>query len=212
MNKDYRYQLENRKLTGKRQQKFTCPNCGKKKCFVRYGRMSRKLAFIVRQFRFLLSNPYPTSTCHAATHQTACSGIGSPTMWQAGSVLHQNSCFAYMTTTISVRPAEATSSSGRLTNSSRFTAVTSCNTTSTATATVFRAGRMFHSSKSDCYRRTGNCISASLASICSVNVPTPTSVLWRARRRPSSWQPVSHSIFGWLLQAAVDCLPKRWPV
>ena len=36
MNKDYRYQLENRKLTGKRQQKFTCPNCGKKKCFVRY--------------------------------------------------------------------------------------------------------------------------------------------------------------------------------
>ena len=36
MNTDYRYQLENRKLTGKRQQKFTCPNCGKKKCFVRY--------------------------------------------------------------------------------------------------------------------------------------------------------------------------------
>lgn len=36
MNTDYRYQLENRKLTGKRQQKFTCPHCGKKKCFVRY--------------------------------------------------------------------------------------------------------------------------------------------------------------------------------
>jgi len=36
MNTDYRYQLENKKLTGKRQQKFTCPHCGKKKCFVRY--------------------------------------------------------------------------------------------------------------------------------------------------------------------------------
>lgn len=36
MNTDYRYQLENRKLTGKRQQKFSCPHCGKKKCFVRY--------------------------------------------------------------------------------------------------------------------------------------------------------------------------------
>ena len=36
MNSDYRYQLETRKLTGKRQQKYTCPHCGKKKCFVRY--------------------------------------------------------------------------------------------------------------------------------------------------------------------------------
>lgn len=36
MNTDYRYQLETRKLTGKRQQKFDCPHCGKKKCFVRY--------------------------------------------------------------------------------------------------------------------------------------------------------------------------------
>ena len=36
MNNDYRYQLENKKLTGKNQQKFTCPHCGRKKCFVRY--------------------------------------------------------------------------------------------------------------------------------------------------------------------------------
>ena len=36
MNTNYRYQLENKKLTGKRQQKFTCPQCGRKKCFVRY--------------------------------------------------------------------------------------------------------------------------------------------------------------------------------
>ena len=36
MNTDYRYQLETRKLTGRRQQKTTCPSCGRKKCFVRY--------------------------------------------------------------------------------------------------------------------------------------------------------------------------------
>lgn len=36
MNSEFRYQLETRKLTGRRQQKFQCPNCGKNKCFVRY--------------------------------------------------------------------------------------------------------------------------------------------------------------------------------
>ena len=36
MNTSFRYQLENRKLTGRTQQKFTCPHCGKPKCFVRY--------------------------------------------------------------------------------------------------------------------------------------------------------------------------------
>lgn len=36
INKEYRYQLETRKLTGRRQKKFTCPHCGKPKCFVRY--------------------------------------------------------------------------------------------------------------------------------------------------------------------------------
>ena len=36
MNIDFRYQLETRKLTGRNQQKFTCPHCGRKKCFVRY--------------------------------------------------------------------------------------------------------------------------------------------------------------------------------
>ena len=36
MNTDFRYQLETRKLTGRNQQKFTCPHCGRKKCFVRY--------------------------------------------------------------------------------------------------------------------------------------------------------------------------------
>ena len=29
MNTDYRYQLETRKLTGRRQQKTTCPQCGR---------------------------------------------------------------------------------------------------------------------------------------------------------------------------------------
>lgn len=36
MNTNYRYLLETPKLTGHRQQKFTCPHCGKPKCFVRY--------------------------------------------------------------------------------------------------------------------------------------------------------------------------------
>ncbi len=36
MNTDFRYQLETRRLTGRSQRKFTCPHCGKKKCFVRY--------------------------------------------------------------------------------------------------------------------------------------------------------------------------------
>jgi hypothetical protein len=36
MNNDYRYQLETPKVTGHRQQKIQCPQCGRKKCFVRY--------------------------------------------------------------------------------------------------------------------------------------------------------------------------------
>ncbi len=36
MNNHFRYQLETPKVTGRRQQKFTCPHCGKLKCFVRY--------------------------------------------------------------------------------------------------------------------------------------------------------------------------------
>ncbi len=34
--KDFRYQLESPKITKRRQQKFTCPQCGKRRCFVRY--------------------------------------------------------------------------------------------------------------------------------------------------------------------------------
>ncbi len=33
---DYRYQLESRKLTGRNPRKIACPECHKKKCFVRY--------------------------------------------------------------------------------------------------------------------------------------------------------------------------------
>ena len=36
MNKDYRYQLESKRLTGHQPRKLTCPHCGKKKCLVRY--------------------------------------------------------------------------------------------------------------------------------------------------------------------------------
>lgn len=36
MKKEFRYQLESKKLTGHQPRKLTCPHCGKKKCFVRY--------------------------------------------------------------------------------------------------------------------------------------------------------------------------------
>ncbi len=36
MNTDYRYQLDSPRVTGRRQQKTTCPQCGRRKCFVRY--------------------------------------------------------------------------------------------------------------------------------------------------------------------------------
>lgn len=36
MNTDYRYKLETPRVTGRRQQKFLCPRCGRQKCFVRY--------------------------------------------------------------------------------------------------------------------------------------------------------------------------------
>lgn len=35
-NTDHRYQLESPRLTGHRQQKTTCPECGRRHCFVRY--------------------------------------------------------------------------------------------------------------------------------------------------------------------------------
>lgn len=36
MNKEYRYQLESKRLTGRQPRKLTCPHCGRKKCLVRY--------------------------------------------------------------------------------------------------------------------------------------------------------------------------------
>ena len=36
MDSDYRYKLETPHVTGRRQQKFACPHCGRKRCFVRY--------------------------------------------------------------------------------------------------------------------------------------------------------------------------------
>ncbi len=36
MNKDFRYQLESRRLTGHQPRKLSCPHCGRKKCLVRY--------------------------------------------------------------------------------------------------------------------------------------------------------------------------------
>ena len=45
--------------------------------------------------------------------------------------------------------------------------------------------------------------------IYSVSVLMPTSVLWRAKRQPSLWRPVSHNIFGWLQQVVEGCLWKK---
>ena len=36
MNKDYRYQLESKRLTGRQPRKLSCPHCGRQKCLVRY--------------------------------------------------------------------------------------------------------------------------------------------------------------------------------
>lgn len=36
MNTDFRYQLDSPRVTGRRQEKTTCPRCGRRKCLVRY--------------------------------------------------------------------------------------------------------------------------------------------------------------------------------
>jgi len=36
MNKEFRYQLESKRLTGHQPRKLSCPHCGKRKCLVRY--------------------------------------------------------------------------------------------------------------------------------------------------------------------------------
>lgn len=36
MNTDYRYQLDSPRVTGRRQEKVTCPRCGRRRCLVRY--------------------------------------------------------------------------------------------------------------------------------------------------------------------------------
>ena len=46
MNTEYRYQLETPRVTGRRQQKFTCPQCGRRKCFVRYVDTQRDCQYV----------------------------------------------------------------------------------------------------------------------------------------------------------------------
>lgn len=43
---DYRYQLESPQLTGRRQQKTSCPACGRRKCFVRYVDTCNQFAYV----------------------------------------------------------------------------------------------------------------------------------------------------------------------
>ena len=45
-NNDYRYRLDSPRVTGRRQQKTTCPQCGRKRCFVRYVDMQSGCQYV----------------------------------------------------------------------------------------------------------------------------------------------------------------------
>lgn len=57
MNKDYRYQLESKRLTGHQPRKLTCPHCGKKKCFVRYVDTQNGFRYVAGTFYLLQTLP-----------------------------------------------------------------------------------------------------------------------------------------------------------
>jgi transcription elongation factor Elf1 len=59
MNTEYRYQLESPRVTGRRQQKFTCPQCGRKRCFVRYVDTSNECRYV-------------GDTCGRCDHEQSC--------------------------------------------------------------------------------------------------------------------------------------------
>ena len=46
MNNNYRYCLDDPRVTGRRQQKTTCPQCGRKRCFVRYVDTQRDCQYV----------------------------------------------------------------------------------------------------------------------------------------------------------------------
>lgn len=50
MNTEYRYQLDSPRVTGRRQQKTTCPQCGRKHCFVRYVDTHNNCQYIASDF------------------------------------------------------------------------------------------------------------------------------------------------------------------
>ena len=65
MNKNYRYQLESPKVTGRRQQKTTCPQCGRRKCFVRYVDTHNDCRYVADDIDYNVSErleAYPPNT------------------------------------------------------------------------------------------------------------------------------------------------------
>ena len=77
MNKDYRYQLENRKLTAKRVLKYTCPGCGRRKCFVRYIDTRNNNQYVADR----CSSPPPSTT----TSRHAWRAMHPTPTWQTSS-------------------------------------------------------------------------------------------------------------------------------
>ena len=50
MTNEYRYMLETPRVTGRHQQKFRCPNCGRKS-FVRYVDTHNNCGYVADEFR-----------------------------------------------------------------------------------------------------------------------------------------------------------------
>ena len=58
-NNDYRYRLDSPRVTGRRQQKTTCPQCGRRHCFVRYVDTQNNCAYV-------------SDTCGRCDHEQSC--------------------------------------------------------------------------------------------------------------------------------------------
>ena len=82
INTEFRFQLETRKLTGQRQQKTTCPSCGRKKCFVRYVDTKNGFQYI--------ADEVGSSKIYAAWHGEDVTYIESPYSHMSITDFHNN--------------------------------------------------------------------------------------------------------------------------